>query len=77
MAKRSTAKPYVVCLSNKGYRASLVVRRIYRAIPDAEAEKRGLLRIIDESGEDYLFPESLFSAIELPRGLRTKLAEAT
>ena len=74
MAKR---RQFVVCLSNKGYRASLVVRRLYQAIPDAEASKRGLLRVIDESGEDYLFPEDLFEAVELPTGLRRRLALAT
>ena len=74
MAKR---KQYVVCLSNKGYRASLVSRRIYETVPDAEATSRGLVRVIDESGEDYLFPANLFEAIELPTGLRRKLALAT
>ena len=74
MAKR---KQYVVCLSNKGYRASLVSRRIYETVPDAEATSRGLVRVIDESGEDYLFPTDLFEAIELPTGLRRKLAHAT
>jgi hypothetical protein len=74
MAKR---KQFVVCLSNKGYRASLVVRRIYQLIPDSEASKHGLVRVIDESGEDYLFPQDLFEAIELPVGLKRKLALAT
>jgi hypothetical protein len=74
MAKR---KQFVVCLSNKGYRASLVVRRLYQTVPDTEASKRGLLRVVDESGEDYLFPEDLFEAVELPTGLRRKLALAT
>ena len=74
MAKR---KQYVVCLSNKGYKASLVVRRIYQAMPDPDATRRGLLRVIDESGEDYLFPDDLFEAIELPTGLKRKLALAT
>jgi hypothetical protein len=74
MAKR---KQFVVCLSNKGYRASLVVRRLYQTVPDTEASKRGLLRVVDESGEDYLFPEDLFEAVELPTGLRRKLALTT
>lgn len=65
---------YVVCLDNEGYKASLVPRRIYRAIPDAEAADRGLVRIIDESEEDYLFPARLFERIELPAGLKRKLA---
>ena len=74
MTKR---RQFVVCLGNKGYKASLVVRRIYQSLPDADAAKRGLLRVIDESGEDYLFPETLFEAIELPIGLKRKLASAT
>jgi hypothetical protein len=68
---------FVVCVSNRGYKASLVVRRIYRRIPDREAEVRGLLRVIDESGEDYLFPSKLFASIELPRAVGKKFAEAT
>ena len=77
MPRTNKAKSYVVCLSNKGYRASLVVRRIYEAIPDTEADERGLLRVIDESGEDYLFPVTLFELIELPKDLRQKIALAT
>ena len=67
MAKRTNGQQYVVCVSNKGYRASLVVRRIYRAKPDAEAAKHSLIRVVDESGEDYLYPEKMFVAIDLPR----------
>ena len=65
---------YVVCLTNRGYTASLVVRKIYETIPDADASTRGLVRIVDESGEDYLFPASLFAAIEIPEDLRLRLA---
>ena len=68
------AKQYVLCLSNRGYSASLVVRRVYESRPDAEAAKRGLLRVVDESGEDYLFPEGLFAALELPHAIRQRLA---
>jgi len=52
---------FVVCVANRGYRASLVVRRLYRILPDGEAERNGLVRIIDESGEDYLYPKQLFA----------------
>ena len=68
---------YVVCLSNQGYRVALVVRKIYRSLPDSEAEKRGLKRVIDESGEDYLFPATLFAPIRLPQALRNRLAKAS
>ena len=64
-------------MKNGGYRASLVVRRIYRTLPDAEAEHHGMIRVIDESGEDYLFPASLFAPIEVPRKLVTSFSEAT
>ena len=77
MAKRNGTKQYVVCLSNEGYRASLVVRRIYQSIHDKDAAERGLVRVIDESGEDYLFPEALFEALELPQTLKRKLSLAT
>jgi len=62
--KRSTR--YVLCLKNDDYRVSLIVRRIYHAVPDADAERRGLVRVVDESGEDYLYPEEMFVALDLP-----------
>ena len=54
MAK--AAKRLFICLDNAGYEVSLERRKIYVAIPDAKAERAGYLRIIDESGEDYLYP---------------------
>jgi hypothetical protein len=68
MPTRANGQQYVVCVSNRGHRASLLVRRIYRAKRDPQAARHGLIRVIDESGEDYLYPERLFVAIELPRG---------
>jgi hypothetical protein len=72
------AKPhgrrFFVCLSNDAYRASLEVRKIYVALDDREAEEQGLLRIVDESGEDYLYPVSQFAEIELPRSLARAVA---
>jgi hypothetical protein len=62
-----TKTRYVLCLKNRGFTASLEVRKIYRVKSDAEAESHGLLRIIDESGEDYLYPEKYFVSIEVPR----------
>ena len=67
MRRRNSDTQYVLCIKNARYRASLVVRRVYRVIPDPEARKHGLLRVVDESGEDYLFPAKLFVAIELPK----------
>ncbi len=51
---------FAVCISNKGYAASLEVRKIYRLIPDKAGAKHGLVRVVDEIGEDYLFPEEYF-----------------
>ena len=58
---------YVVCINNKDYPASLELRKIYRALSDPEAESHRMIRIIDESGEDYLFPEQMFAPVELPK----------
>ena len=74
---RVKGESYVVCLSNKGYRVALVVRKIYRCLPDREAEKRGLVCVIDESGEDYLFPARLFAPLSLSEELRSRLATAS
>ena len=63
----------MVCVANDGHPASLEVRKIYAALPDAAAEKVGLLRVIDESGEDYLYPREQFSEIALPPGLAKAL----
>jgi hypothetical protein len=56
----------VICLDNKGYEVSLEKRKIYIALIDDDADKHGLVRILDESGEDYLYPSSLFTQVELP-----------
>jgi len=63
MANRS--ERLVICLNNDGYPASLERRKLYVALPDARAEKHGMLRIIDESGEDYLYSKALFGPITL------------
>ena len=57
---------FVVCVNNDDYAASLELRKLYEVLPDEEATKHGQLRIIDESGEDYLYPESFFTPVELP-----------
>ena len=70
------AKQLVVCVSNEGYLASLEKRKIYVALRDADAEKHGLLRIVDESGEDYLFPKAFFRSIALPQAVRKAVLAA-
>lgn len=57
---------FVVCLDNTGFAASLEVGKLYQTIPDAEAEKLGGLRVIDEDGEDYLFDSDLFCPLQVP-----------
>jgi len=66
----SAARKFVVCLKNKGYEASLEPRKIYQVLPDPVAAKHQQLRVIDESGEDYLYPKSFFSPIDLPQPVR-------
>ncbi len=64
--KSSTVR-YAICVDNSEYPASLELHKLYRVVPDEEAEKEGDLRIIDESGEDYLFPADYFVLVDLPR----------
>jgi len=73
MMQKTTAR-FVVCINNEGYQASLERRKIYQVLPDKEAESHKMLRIVDESGEDYLFPASFFSPIRLPQSLIKELA---
>jgi hypothetical protein len=63
---RTNAKQLVVCIENDGYPASLEKRKIYVALRDPTAEKHDLLRVIDESGEGYLYPKNFFQLIDLP-----------
>ena len=73
---KTSAKHFVVCLRNKGYEVSLERRKIYQVLPDAEAAKHGLVRVVDESGEDYLYPKGFFAAIELPKPIRRAVLAA-
>ena len=73
---RSTAKQFVVCVKNKGYEVSLERRKIYQVLADPEAAKHRQVRVIDESGEDYLYPQSFFAPIELPQPIRRAVLAA-
>ena len=66
----------MVCVRNDGYEASLKRNRIYPVLPDHDAERDGDLRIIDESGEDYLFSADGFVAIDVPAAVRVSLLKA-
>ena len=68
---------FVVCLNNEGYKASLEVGKLYRFIPDKEAEAEGLIRVVDESGEDYAFASDRFHPVELPATVEEALLAAS
>jgi hypothetical protein len=73
---KTRTKRLAVCIDNDGYPAALEKRKIYVALPDSNAEQHGLLRIIDESGEDYLYPKALFRLIDLPEIVRKAVLAA-
>jgi hypothetical protein len=64
--KKRARVQYVVCVKNEDYPASLELRKLYPVLPDRAAEKAGMRRIVDESGEDYLYPQNYFVDIKLP-----------
>jgi len=66
---------YLICVKNNGYEASLERRKVYRALPNAKAESHGLVRVIDESGEDYLYPAEFFAPVELKTEAARAFAE--
>ncbi len=72
MAKRHL----VICVDNSGFEASLERRKIYEAVADATSARRGLLRVIDESGDSYLYPESMFVTASLPAAVRRAVLHA-
>jgi len=71
--RRRPAPRFVVCIENTGYPASLELHKIYRIVPDADAARDDDVRIIDESGEDYLYPAEWFVVLELPRRVKGSL----
>jgi hypothetical protein len=77
MAKKKAPRRYVLCVKNSGYPVSLELRKVYQVITDEDAEKHGLIRIVDESGEDYLHPMSFFVPVELPQAAIHALSRAS
>jgi hypothetical protein len=75
MAK-TRAKRLVVCVDNEGYLASLEKRKIYVALADQAAQMHDLVRIIDESGDDYLYPKLFFRKIAMPQALKKAVLAA-
>lgn len=75
--KRKSVRRFAVCVRNKGYEASLERNKLYVVLPDRDAEDDGDVRIVDESGEDYLYPAEWFVAVEVPKAVRTSLLKAS
>jgi hypothetical protein len=73
---RSASKQLVVCIGNEGYPASLEKRKLYVMLRDPVAEKHGLVRIIDESGDDYLYPKAFFRPVALPQSVKKAVLSA-
>jgi hypothetical protein len=73
MRKTSKDKRFVICIRNEGCEVSLERRKLYELLPDSSAAKHKLLRVIDESGEDYLYPEDFFLLAELPKPVERAL----
>lgn len=69
-------KKFVICVKNNDYPASLEVRKLYQVIADPDAEKNYQIRVIDESGEDYLYPEDYFISVTLPHATEKAITQA-
>ncbi|HLF30578.1 MAG TPA: hypothetical protein VI566_06055 [Xanthomonadales bacterium] len=71
-----TTTKFVICTRNTGYEAALELRKLYRVLPDADANTHGQIRVVDESGEDYLYPSSFFVPVDLPDSVAKRVAHA-
>ena len=67
---------YAICTENTGYEASLELRKLYEVVPDETAPAHKLIRVIDESGEDYLYPSSYFVPVDLPDPIAERISRA-
>jgi hypothetical protein len=77
MKGKNSTPQFAICVNNTEYPASLELHKVYRVLPDEGAEQDGDLRVIDESGEDYLYPSDYFILVELPRDVQRALMQAT
>ena len=75
--KTSKNEAFVLCVRNHGYAASLERRKVYATLLDAAAAKHDMVRIVDESGEDYLYPADYFLALRLPASVKLALSKAS
>ena len=73
MAKAATDPQFAICVRNEECE-DLDLRKVYQVLPDKRAARNGYVRVIDESGEDYLYPESYFVAVRLPQKARRTVA---
>ena len=73
MANQEKEPKFALCVRNE-HCEDLEVRKVYQVVPDSEAAKEGYIRVLDESGEDYLYPESYFVLIDLPQEATSALA---
>ncbi len=74
---RTKTDGFAVCLRNSGFAASLEVRKLFAFVNDPEAEANDLIRVVDESGEDYLYPATLFRKLTLPNDVQRALRVAS
>ena len=72
----TTELQFAICIYNAEYTASLELRKIYQIVPDVDAAKQHLTRVIDESGEDYLYPADNFLSVDLPQAVKEALLHA-
>jgi hypothetical protein len=77
MKQKAPSPRLVVCVRNRGFAASLELRKVYRVISDPAAESHKLLRVVDEPGQSYLFPENYFIALDLPPASVRAISAAT
>ncbi len=77
MAQKKEDVQFAICVSNDGYPASLELRKVYRLVADPLAATRHFVRVVDESGEDYLYPEEFFVPIEVPQAAQGAFAHAS
>ena len=70
-------KHFMLCVDNRSYEASLEIRKVYEVLTDRTAEKHHQIRVVDESGEDYLYPEKYFAPVRLPSTTKEKLEVIT
>jgi len=76
-SRRVKTQGFAVCIRNAGFAASLEVRKLYPVVADPDAEANDLVRVVDESGEDYVYPARMFQKVALPSELQRVLRLAS